>query len=114
MLDRVLGTELDASATGANAEEGLGRTLGAALIELRRSFVEQRVHRKRQVELLDVERLEAGLQRAAGVGIRSCSPPPPPAALALLALPLACRTKCKQLQVRAGQPHLPRSQSAVD
>ena len=73
----------------------MARTFGAALVELRGGLVEQRVHCEGQVELLHVQRLEAGLQRARGVRPAPCRPFPPASLLAILVGAL-CRptTRC--------------------
>ena len=75
-------------------------TLSATLIELGGHLVEQGVHRKRQVELVRGDRLQAG-QRAAGVHICRC--PPATAADTLAALPLAAPcTMMQQLLLQSG------------
>lgn len=59
------------------------RTLGAALVKLRRRLVEQRVHGEGQVELLDVQRLQGGLQ--GGLRVELVGAPPPAPALLVIA-----------------------------
>ena len=56
------------------ASSGAARTPGAALVKLRRGLVEQRVHGEGEVELLDVECLQAALQRRLGVELVGASP----------------------------------------
>lgn len=60
------------------------RTLGAALVKLSAGLVEQGIHCKGQIELLDVEGLQAGLQRGLWVQF-VCAAPPPGCLLAVAA-----------------------------
>ncbi len=68
--------------TGSSPAPKHPRTLGAALVKLRRGLVEQRVHGEGQVELLDVERLQGSLQGGLRVELVG-APPTAPTLLAI-------------------------------